>query len=72
MTTMMNAPIPDPEDANRAIMPSGKLGYAVRFLPQLDDPTNPTQAEFDAGTIVGYHVPSRGPRFIGDGQGPTR
>lgn len=43
----------DPTDENKAILPDGELGYAVRFIPgPLDGPI--TRADLESGQIIGY------------------
>lgn len=51
---MTATPIVDPEDENRAIMPDGGLGFAVRLLPHPVGPGGPTAEELRGGVIVGY------------------
>jgi hypothetical protein len=47
--------MPDPQDANYAILANGSLGAAVRLLPEPPaNPTAPTVSEMASAPIIGY------------------
>ena len=44
----------DPTDENVAIRPDGSIGYALRSVSHIEDPSAPTLDEFKGAKIIGY------------------
>jgi len=44
----------DPTDDNVAIRPDGRIGYALRSVAHIEDPSAPTLDELKDAKIIGY------------------
>lgn len=54
----MTTPMPDPENPNQAILPTGELGIPIVRISQIANPEAPTREELtqaiNNGTIIGW------------------